>query len=151
MYGKIIVSVCLFLMGINAKTNAQAVTVEDLTGKWTLVKIEAVRVQNNVEIDTQSYTPDNYKGKIYFETVECLPNGKANYGGKCDDGLLSGGSIQIHAYDLKNYIVFNGKAMGARFEFEWSDKPNNFVLVNELLLDQLSNEKEKILFHYTKK
>ena len=136
------------LMSIQANLHAQAVTANDLAGKWMLTKIEVVKMQGDTEFDRQSYTISNYPGKIYFEQVECFSDGKAIYSGNCDAGLLSGGGIQLHNYNLRDYITFNGRAMGVRFEFQWLDKPSSFMLINERLLNQQSREKEKILLHY---
>ena len=138
------------LMITQTSMYAQVVTVNDLAGKWQLTKIEVVKLQGDTELERQSYTAATYPGKIYFEQVECFPDGKAVYSGNCDAGLLSGGGIQLRSYNMRDYLTFNGRAMGVRFEFKWTETSGSFVLVNERLLKQQSTEKEKIMLHYTK-
>jgi|GEM_PF-2288542 len=132
-------------------TNAdKQIAYSDLVGKWTLTKIEVVKMQGEAELGRQTFTATNYSGKIYFEKLECFSDGKANYSGKADAGLLVGGSVQLYGYDLPGYLTFHGKTMGVSFGFQWLVKPASFLLISETTLDQQSGEKEKILLHYVK-
>jgi len=44
------------LIGIQTNLHAQAVTANDLAGKWMLTKIEVVKMQGDAEFGRQSYT-----------------------------------------------------------------------------------------------
>ena len=148
MYGKIMISVCLLLMGINAKTNAQTVTVEDLTGKWTLTKIEVVQRQNSTDIDTQSYTPASFEGKIYFEKIECRKNGQIVYSGMGDEALLS--TPGMFHMPNNTAIVFQNPLIGFTFDFVWANKPTIFVLEQSVHVNQQSGIRQQIRFFYQK-
>ena len=118
-------------------------------GKWTLAKVEVIKIQHDKAIDTVTYTPSNFPGTVHFEKVECFPDGRAVYSGKCNKGLNAGGSIQFYGNDSE-LITFHGRTMGVGFIFKWRNDPDGFTLIEEILHDQLSAEKERVQLHYTK-
>ncbi len=137
------------LVSVQIKLHAQVVTLDELTGKWTLTKVEIIKMQGNTELDRQDYTPSNYDGKIYFEKIECLSDGQIIYSGIGDEALLAESGIFHSPNNVM--IVFQNSLIGYTFDFSWEDKPILFILEKTATLNQQNKLKERIRFFYQKK
>jgi len=142
---------CLLPVGTAfAQTNSERKKIADneLLGKWTLVKIEVVKMQDDTEISRQAYTASNYSGKIYFEQVECFSDNKVAYSGRGDKALLSESGI-FHTRS-KDVVVFQNSLIGFVFDFSWEDRSRLFVLETKGAVSQQNRVSERIRFFYQK-
>jgi hypothetical protein len=145
-------TLCLLFAGTafaQAPTDSRKkIASNELVGKWTLAKIEVVKMQGDVELNRQSYALSDYSGKIYFEKMECQNTGQVIYSGRGDKALLSEpGKFHTRSKDA---VVFQNSLIGFTFDFSWENKPDLFVLEKTGAVRQQSGQSERIRFFYQK-
>jgi len=128
-------------------TMMQAVTPEDLAGRWVLTKVEVLKMQDDTELSRQNYTPENYAGRIYVEQMECFADGKVVYSGRSDKTLLSAPGT-FHIRDNRDVIVFQNALIGFPFRFLWEE--GLFILEKRGATTQQGKQRELIRFYYQK-